>query len=139
MTDRRPLRKTALIAGAAVFVALALTAFVVVLIRPQRLADSPRVAAFLLVKVFVTTFTVVVLLALTSSYATLYRDIPNQFTLSLVVICLSLLLYALTANPLVHLVFGIRVVAGIAAGPFTFIPDLFAAFAVLLLLYQSYR
>lgn len=88
-------------------------------------------------KVFLSTFNVLVLVALGWTYLSLYRDLPNPFTGSLLVVTAALFLYALSSNPVVSLLFGYR--GGIGLGPFTFLPDLFAAVAVVLLLYQSYR
>lgn len=90
-----------------------------------------------LVKVFLATFNLVVLLALGWSYLSLYRDLPNRFTGSLLLVTGALFLYALASNPVVSLVFGYR--GDIGLGPFTFLPDLFAAVAVTVLLYQSYQ
>lgn len=91
----------------------------------------------LLAKVFISTFNLVVLLALGWSYLSVYRDLPNTFTRSLLVITGALFLYALSSNPVLHLLFGYH--GGIGLGPFTFLPDLFAAVAVVLLLHQSYQ
>jgi len=88
-------------------------------------------------KVFLATFNVLVLLVLGWSYLSLYRGLPNPFTGSLLVVVAALFLYALASNPVVSLLFGYR--GGLGLGPFTFLPDLFAAVAITLLLYQSYR
>lgn len=88
-------------------------------------------------KVFLTTFTMLALLALGWSYVTLYRDLPNRFTGSLLLVTGALFFYALSSNPVVSLLFGYR--GGVGLGPFTFLPDLFAAIAVVVLLYQSYQ
>ncbi|MEF8775662.1 MAG: hypothetical protein V5A43_04060 [Haloarculaceae archaeon] len=90
-----------------------------------------------LVKVFLATFNLVVLLALGWSYLSLYRDLPNRFTGSLLLVTGALFLYALASNPVISLAFGYR--GDIGLGPFTFLPDLFAAVAVTVLLYQSYQ
>jgi len=90
-----------------------------------------------LVKVFLATFNLVVLLALAWSYLALYRELPNRFTRSLLLVTGALFLYALASNPVTSLVFGYR--GGLGLGPFTFLPDLFAAVAVTVLLYQSYQ
>ena len=89
------------------------------------------------VRLFLSTFNVLLLLALTWSYLRVYQDLPNRFTLSLMLFSIALLLYALSSNPAVHLLFGFR--GGTGLGPFAFLPDLFAAFAVTVLLYQSYQ
>lgn len=88
-------------------------------------------------KILLSTFNLVVLLALGWSYLSLYRELPNQFTGSLLLVTAALFFYALSSNPVVSLVFGYR--GGVGFGPFTFLPDLFAAVAVVTLLYQSYR
>jgi len=50
--------------------------------------------------------------------------------------CVALLLYALTSNPLVQIYLGFR--GGVQLGLFTFPSDVFAALAVVALLYQSH-
>ena len=82
-----------------------------------------------------TTFNVVILLFLAGTYVGIYREMPNPFTLSLLLFTVSLLLYALTSNPLIPRLLGFR--GGVDLGPFTFLPDLFASFATVVLLYQS--
>lgn len=131
-----PFQRTVLIAGAALLVALAVTVLVTSLLTP-RLAGRPRLAFFIQLKLLLSTFNVLVLLALAGIYGSLYRDLPNQFTLSLVLFSVALLLYAFTSNPIVHFVFGFR--GGPGLGPFAAIPDLFASVAIVVLLYQSYR
>lgn len=88
------------------------------------------------IKLFVTTLNVVVLLALLWNYIAVYRDLPNRFTLSLLLITVALLLYAISSNPLLPLLLGFR--HGTTLGPFVFIPDVFASIAAVVLLYQSY-
>jgi O-antigen ligase len=134
-TGNDPLTRTAALVAVALVAALAVTVFVTAVLEP-RLAGRPRLALVLQVKLFVTSFTVVTLIALAGTYLSLYRRLPNPFTLSLVVFCVALLLYALTSNPLVPAVLGFRPTP---FGPFTFLPDLFAAVAVVVLLYQSQR
>lgn len=88
------------------------------------------------VKLFVTTLTVVMLLALLWNYVAVYRDLPNRFTLSLLLFTLALFFYALSSNPLLPIVLGFR--HATTLGPFVFIPDIFASIAVVVLLYQSF-
>ena len=133
-------RRTVLIVGAALFVALVVTAVVSVGLGRTRIGRPPRIETFIRLKLFVSTFTVVVLLALLSNYAAIYRDLPNPFTRSLLLFSVALLLYALSSSPLVWLVLGIRQgLLGLGIGGFAFLPDVFAAVAVTLLLHQSYR
>lgn len=79
----------------------------------------------------------VFLLALGLSYLSVYRELPNPFTRSLLVVTAPLFLYAVAPNPVVSIVSGYR--GGVRLGPLTFLPDLFAAVAVSLLRYGSYR
>jgi hypothetical protein len=88
------------------------------------------------VKLFVSTFNVVILTALLWNYVVVYRDLPNRFTLSLMLISVALLLYAVSSNPLLPMALGFR--HGTALGPFVFLPDAFASAAAIVLLYQSY-
>lgn len=88
-------------------------------------------------RLFLSTYNVLLLLALTGSYLVIYRDLPNRFTGSLLLFALALLLYAVASNPAVHVLFGFR--GGPGLGPFLFLPDLFAAFAVTVLFYQSFQ
>lgn len=88
------------------------------------------------VKLFVATLNVVMLLALLWNYVAIYRDLPNRFTLSLLLVTGALLLYALSSNPLLALLMGFS--HGATLGPFVFLPDVFASIAVVVLLYQSY-
>lgn len=87
-------------------------------------------------KLFVTSANTLILLALLWNYITVYRDLPNRFTLSLLLFTVALLLYAVSSNPLFPLVFGYSV--GTTLGPFVFLPDVFASIAAIVLLYQSF-
>ncbi|MFC7045029.1 hypothetical protein ACFQH6_05965 [Halobacteriaceae archaeon GCM10025711] len=138
MTERDPLRTVALVAGVAAVVSLLVALGVSAPVGPRRgMMGMGSMDLFLQVKVFLATFNLLVLLALTGTYLSLYRELPNQFTLSLLLFSAALMLYALASNPLLHLLFGFR--GGVTLGPFTFLPDAFAAVAVLVLLYQSNR
>ncbi|WP_231183409.1 hypothetical protein [Haladaptatus sp. DYF46] len=105
--------------------------------RPPPGRGPPPLAELLQVKVFFSTFTSVLLLVLLTTYARIYRNLPNRFTMSLLLFTVSLTLYALTANPLIALLFGFNPPGGL--GPFTFLPDMFASVSVIILLYQSYK
>lgn len=131
-----PLARTAAITAVGIVIALA-AAFVFDAILHGRLTDHPRLAFAFRLKLVVSTFNVILLLALTGTYLNLYRELPNQFTRSLILFTLALLFYALTSNPIAALVFGFRPQLGL--GPFTFLPDLFAAVAIVVLLHQSFK
>ncbi|WP_435333118.1 hypothetical protein [Haloarchaeobius sp. TZWWS8] len=140
MAEVRAGLKTIGVAAVAFLVAIAVTFLSMRLLGRVPMNDHPEIALQLVVKTFVATFTVVLLLALTMNYLTVYRDMPNRFTLSLIIFCLSLLLYAITSVPLVAMIFvGFRQGISASIGPFAFIPDMFASIAVLILLHQSYE
>lgn len=83
---------------------------------------------------FISTDTIVLRTGLAGTYARLYRDLPNRFTLSLLAFTAGLLLYALTSSPLLTLTLGYR---RSGLGPFTVLPDRFAAVAVTFLFSES--
>ena len=87
-------------------------------------------------KLFVTTLNIIVLGFLFWNYIAVYRELPNRFTLSLMVFTLALLFYAVSSNPLLPLIMGFE--HAVTLGPFIFLPDVFASVAVIVLLYQSY-
>lgn len=133
-TEHNPGVKTAIvtaIAALAGVIAVAITAFF-----PAPPRDVPqRLVVFIQMQLFVTTFNFVLLLALLRSYTSLYRGLPNKYTRSLILLCCSLLLYALTANPVVHKLLGFRVPPG--TSPFDFLPHVFVGAAIVVLFYQS--
>jgi small-conductance mechanosensitive channel len=102
---------------------------------PLDRALPARIALLVRLEVFFTTANLLLLLALGASYVGLYRDLPNKYTRSLLVLCAALLLYATTSNPVVHLLSGFRPRPNV--GPFVFVPDLFVGLAIVVLLYQS--
>lgn len=131
--DLDPLETTALLSLAGTIVAfgtgLALPGLV---IDP---AVSNYVEAVIRVEVFFSTFNSVVLVVLVGTYYQLYRGLPNKYTVSLLLLGIALLLFAVTGHPLLHVLMGF--VPTVSVGPFTFIPDLFVSMAVIILFYQS--
>ncbi len=131
--------------GAIVGTAAIISAVIALLIEPQLVSGMGRgmgqgMQSFELVtelRLFLSTFNVLLLLVLAWSYLLVYRDLPNRFTFSLLLFTVALLLYAVASNPAIHLLFGFR--GGPTLGPFAFLPDLFAAVAVTVLLYQSFQ
>jgi len=102
---------------------------------PPSRALSSQVELLIRMGVFFTTLNLVLLVVLLAIYVQLYRDLPNKYTASLLVLSLALFLYAFSSNPLVHNIFGFRPRPNI--GAFVFIPDFFIGLAILVLLYQS--
>ncbi|KXB03611.1 hypothetical protein AKJ47_01930 [candidate division MSBL1 archaeon SCGC-AAA261G05] len=88
-------------------------------------------------KTFVTTFNAVIIGVLLANYISIYREIRSKFTLSLIVFSVALLLFAVSSNPLIP--FFLNFHPGPILGIFTFLPNIFASIAVLMLLYLSYE
>jgi hypothetical protein len=95
----------------------------------------PEIAMVVQMKVYFTTVNLVVLFALVAIYVDLYRNLPNKYTRSLLLLSLSLLLYAFSSNPFVQILFGFRPYPNV--GVFGFISDVFVGVAIVILLYQS--
>lgn len=89
------------------------------------------------IKTFITTFNTVIIGALLANYISIYREIRSRFTMSLIVFSIALLLFAMSSNPL--LPFLLNISPGQIFGLFTFLPNIFASIAVLILLYLSYE
>ncbi|MEF8874863.1 MAG: hypothetical protein V5A88_09390 [Candidatus Thermoplasmatota archaeon] len=130
-------KKLAIILGIGVAISLLLTFLFLRIVPVPTRGPRNYFDTFLGIKVFISSFTLILLAVLLWNYISIYREMPNRFTLSLIIVSLALLLYALFSNPFVPLILGFK--HGIGLGPFTFLPDLFAATAVTVLLYQSYE
>jgi hypothetical protein len=131
-----PLATTVAFAGAASALALAFTlATSIPAHGPASRTLPPEVVLSIRFELFFTTLNLVLLLALAGIYLRLYRDLPNKYTVSLVVLSLALLLYAFTSNPFVHVLLGFRPRPNV--GAFVFVPDFFISLAIVVLLYQS--
>jgi hypothetical protein len=93
-----------------------------------------EIAFFTTVKTLISFVNITLILWLLSVYITLYKEIKSRFTLGLILLMLVLFLYALSSNPLLHFYFGFY---SRGLGPFTVIPDLFTAVALIVLVYLS--
>jgi hypothetical protein len=89
---------------------------------------------YLRAKSILTTVNMAFALILMAGYIRLYTEVKSKFTLGLLFMMMSLFIYAATSNPLVHAVSGFCL-SGL--GPFTMIPDIFAAAALGILVYLS--
>ena len=89
---------------------------------------------YLMIKSVVTTINMALALVLMAGYVNLYSEVRSKFTLGLVVMMLALFIYAATSNPVIHALSGFCL-SGL--GPFTMLPDLFAAAALGILVYLS--
>lgn len=119
-----------LIAGALVFASL------VTFVPRSSMLGSGAVEPVLLVEIFLSTFNVVLLSALTINYFRVSRELATPMAKSLLIFSSALTLYAVTSSPVTHYLLGIGL---ISIGPLTYIPEIFVAIASLTLLYQNYK
>lgn len=133
--NHNKLKKTALVIGIATFLGLLSTAIFSNVLRDPEGPIPEFIQIVIHIELFITTFNLVLLLALTWAYMSLYRDLPNKYSMSLVILSLMLLLYALTSNPFIHFLFGFPPSGEL--GPFSFISDVFVGLAIIVLFYQS--
>ncbi|WP_347721466.1 hypothetical protein [Candidatus Nanohalococcus occultus] len=94
------------------------------------------VETVLLAEVFLSTFNIVLLSALTANYLKMTRKLSTPMTRSLLIFSSALTLYAVTSSPIIHYMLNIN---PINIGPLTYIPEIFVTIASLTLLYQNYR
>jgi hypothetical protein len=109
----------------------------IVLPQPGHVPPPPppsEQAIIVVAKVVISMVNLVIIFPLLNMYIKLYRESRSEFTLGLIFIILVFLLYALTSNPLLHIIFGFYA-SGL--GVFAIIPDIFSTFALLTLLYIS--
>ena len=128
-------------------VAIAIVVAVIGLVLASLILPPPEVAPppipqpdrvlmdiFLKVKTMISLVNIVFIISLMLIYRGIYRQVKSQFTLGLIVVMLVLMMYALTSNPLIQILFGFQAQG---LGPFAMIPDIFATFGLGLLLYIS--
>jgi len=91
---------------------------------------------FYIAKTVISTINAITLIFLIFVYIDIYRKTRSEFTVGLVIFSATLLLYALTSNPIVIRAFGFRL---FGLGPFALLPDLFTLAALIVLLYLSIK
>jgi len=88
------------------------------------------------VKTVVSTFNVTLLMFLLVTYIDIYMKTKSEFTIGLMIFSIIMLLNALTSSPLLHRVFGF---SAFGLGPFAMLPDIFTLFALVILLYLTFK
>ena len=91
---------------------------------------------FYMIKTVISTVNVALLAFLLATYIDIYRKIKSEFTIALMIFSALLLLYALSANSLVHRAFGFR---AFGLGPFAMLSDLFTCIAASILVYLNFK
>jgi hypothetical protein len=87
-------------------------------------------------KTVISTINVTLLIFLLIGYTSIYRKTKSEFTIGLLIFSMTLLLYAISSNPLIHWLFGFR---AFGLGPFAMLPDLFTCVALSVLLYLTFK
>ena len=87
---------------------------------------------FTLIKTMISFVNTALIAFLLVMYVSIYKKMKTEFTLGLIMVMFAFLLYALTSNPLLHMMFGYYT---IALGPFAMIPDIFTSFALIVLIF----
>ena len=103
--------------------------------RPSRPTPGD-IELFYTVKTVISSINVMLLIFLLIGYIDIYRKTKSEFTIGLLIFSMTLLLYALSSNPLIHWLFGFR---AFGLGPFAMLPDLFACVALSILLYFTIK
>jgi len=91
---------------------------------------------FYKVKTVLSSINATLLVFLLATYVDMYKKLKSEFTIGLIVFSLTLLLYALTSNPLLQWLFGYR---AFGLGPFAMLPDLFTTLALAVLMYLTMK
>lgn len=122
--------------GFLVIGALISAGLVTALVRSSMLNSMEVVETVLLVEIFLSTFNVVLLSALSANYFKLSRELATSMTRSLLIFSSALTTYAVLSSPVTHYLLDI---GPISIGPLTYVPEIFVAIASLTLLYQNYK
>ena len=91
---------------------------------------------FYIAKTVISTINAIILVFLIFVYIDIYRKTCSEFTVGLIIFSATLLLYALTSNPMLIRAFGFGL---FGLGPFALLPDLFTFAALIVLLYLSIK
>jgi hypothetical protein len=91
---------------------------------------------FYTLKTVISSINIVLLIFLCITYIDIYIKTKSEFTIGLIIFSLVLLFYALSSNPLIHLVFGFR---AFGLGPFAMLPDIFTCAALIVMLYLTLK
>lgn len=91
---------------------------------------------FYTLKTVISTVNATLLVSLLAIYVDIYRKVRSDFTVGLIIFAATLLLYALSSNPIVHWIFGFM---AFGLGPFAMLPDLFTCIALIVLLYLALK
>ncbi len=101
--------------------------------REQQPIEAPS-ELMVTAKLVISFVNIFLILSLLVIYIDIYRTVRSRFTVGLIVTIVALLVYAITSNPVLQILFGYPISG---SGPFLFIPDIFTALAAGVLIYLS--
>lgn len=105
-------------------------------IVPPPHVPIPDLELFYTARSIISTINIALVIILLIIYIDAYRKTGAQFALGLVIFSLILLLYTVSSNPFIHMLFGFR---AFGLGPFAMLSDMFALIALAVLLYLSLK
>ena len=91
---------------------------------------------FYKIRTVLTSINATLLIFLLATYIDMYKNIKSEFTFGLIVFSLTLLLYALTSNPLLQWLFGYR---AFGLGPFAMLLEMFTTLALAMMIYLTMK
>jgi hypothetical protein len=91
---------------------------------------------FYRLKTVLSSINATILVFLIATYIDMYKKLNSEFTIGLILFSLTLLLYALTSNPLLQWIFGYQ---AFGLGPFAMLPDMFTTLALTVLMYLTMK
>lgn len=105
--------------------------------RPTiKIPDPEELRAYLTIRTIVSTINAGLSICLLAVYAGIYMRTRAEFTIGLIMLAATLLLYAVASNPLLHVFFTLR---PYGLSLFSGLTELFTTVAVVVLLYLSLK
>lgn len=107
--------------------------------RPQdhgrdmiKIPSPDKLRTYFMVRTIISTVNAGLVICLLITYMEIYMKTRARFTMGLIIFTVTLLLYAVTSNPLVHIMFG-----PYTPGFFEALPEMLTTIAVVVMLYLS--
>jgi hypothetical protein len=99
-----------------------------------RVPSPGELRMYFMVRGIISTVNAGLVIFLLLTYVQIYLKTRAKFTMGLIIFTIALLLYAVTSNPLLHIMFG-----PYSLGFFQALPELFTTIAVVIMLYLSMK
>ena len=128
--------KTRLITTLVVLVTLLITVWAIFFPPPPPPGATPDFLLYLTITTVISSVNVTLIIILLIAHIDIYRKTKSEFTIGLIVFTLTMLLHAIFSIPLMPMVLGFHAVG---LGPFILFPNLFTSFALIVLLYLTFK